>query len=348
MVHIVLTFNALCDRIYFVKLCYFLDECSAFLCGILYEALLMRIFENDYYNENGRGCVLAFGNFDGVHNGHKHLLSKAKEYAREHGLDFGVYTFTDSPKFLNSRHSILTTLQSRLSLLDYVASPDFVYLEKFGNVKDMQTSEFVEYIINKFGCECGFCGENFRFGRNAVGDSSALVGLMSGFGKCAVVVPSLMHDGKVISSSRICALLKEGKVEEVNEMCEPYGFVSKVIHGAHLGNKLGYPTINQKIPHELICPKYGVYSTLVTVDGKEYMGVTNFGVKPTVSDDNTPVAETYIIGFDGDVYDKYVFIRFMMRLRDEKTFSSLDELTRNIAMNVEQTKKFFEENYETH
>lgn len=306
----------------------------------------MKIFEKDFKKSNV-GCVLAFGNFDGVHIGHRHLLSKAKSYAEANGLDFGVYTFIDSPKFANADHSVLTTLQMRLSLLDYSVSPDFVYLEKFDDVKNMSPGEFTEYIVDKFGCKCSFCGENFRFGKCAEGDAASLSEYMSVLGSDAVVVDSLMYEGVVVSSTRICSLIKEGMIEEAAVlMGDNYGFVSKVIHGAHLGNKLGFPTVNQLIPKEIVCPKYGVYSTLVIADGNEYMGVTNFGVKPTVSHDDSPVAETYIIDFDSDVYDKFIGIYFVKRLRDEMVFSSLDELRDNIAFNVEQTRKFFEEKYE--
>jgi riboflavin kinase/FMN adenylyltransferase len=171
---------------------------------------------------------------------------------------------------------------------------------------------------------------------------------MKDLGKNAVIVPSVTFDGDVVSSSKICTLLMDGNVEDVCKMGVLFGFESKVIHGAHLGNKLGFPTINQIVPDELIHPKYGVYSVLATVDGKEYMGVTNFGVKPTVSDENIPVAETFIIDFSGDIYDKLVSLRFVKRLRDEKQFSSLDELKKNISDNVEQTRKYFEEYYEKH
>jgi len=308
----------------------------------------MEIFDrNSYINTVNKKTVLALGNFDGVHNGHIHILRKAKEFAEHNGFSFGIYTFADSPKFRNPSHSLLTDIQVRLSFLQYKAQPDFVYLEKFDDVKGMEPDAFVEYIISKFNvCAC-FCGENFSFGKNASGKSSDLVILMENRGFDAFVVPLLMNDGVPISSTRIRMLLEEGNVEKAHELLgEPYGFVSKVIHGAHLGHTLGFPTVNQVIPKSLVVPKYGVYSTIVIVDGKEYMGVTNFGVKPTVTSDNTPVAETYIIDFDGDVYGKYVCVCFCKMLREEKKFSTLDELIENIKINVEQTKTFFKEKYE--
>lgn len=307
----------------------------------------MLIFEDNFIYTNG-GCVLAFGNFDGVHIGHSHLLNCAKKYAESIGLKFGIYTFIDSPKFRDADHSVLSTLQMRLSCFDYHFSPDFVYLESFDSVKDMLPDDFVRYIIKKFSCECAFCGDNFSFGKNAQGDAEMLSTLMSENGKSCVVVEGLKVDGNTVSSTWIKKLIRSGETEKAAELLGyPFSFSSKVIHGAHIGHSLGFPTINQMIPEELVMPQYGVYSTIVIIDGKEYTGVTNFGVKPTVSIyPSCAVAETYIIDFCGDVYDKTVGLSFYKRLRDEKKFSSLEELKETISENVYETMLYFEEKYE--
>ena len=308
----------------------------------------MQIFESNYIENNGVGCVLAFGNFDGVHIGHAFLLQQAKEYARANNLKFGIYTFVDSPKFKNANHSVITTLQMRLSYFDYGFSPDFVYLERFDLVKNFTPGEFVGYVVEKFDCKCAFCGDNFSFGKNAAGSPSELCFLMSNVGRNCVVVDGLKVDGITVSSTRIKELIQQGNVEKASELLgKPYGFNSKVIHGASLGHTLGFPTINQVIPDELIMPQYGVYSTIVVIDGKEYMGVTNFGVKPTVCNNAAgAVAETYIVDFDGDVYDKVIGICFCKKLRDEKKFSSLDGLRKSISDNVVETRRYFEEKNE--
>lgn len=307
----------------------------------------MKIFETDYLKTKNKKTVLALGNFDGVHIGHMHLLKNAKKYAAENGYEFGVYTFVDSPKFRLANHSILSDLQMRISDISHKINPDFVYLERFDDVKDFEVNEFVDYIVSKFDVATCFCGENFSFGKNASGNAETLAELMKNIGRSAEIISTLSDDSAPVSSTRIRALIEEGNVEKVSKLLmHPYGFVSKVVHGAHLGHTLGFPTVNQIIPKHLAVPKYGVYSTLVIIDDREYIGVTNFGVKPTVSSDNTPVAETYIIDFDGDVYDKNVGIYFCRMLREEKKFASLDELKKNIEINVEQTKLFFKEKNE--
>ena len=302
----------------------------------------MKIFEKETFAKVD-GCVLVFGNFDGVHIGHRHLMGKAKEYASQHNLALGIYTFSDSPKFRNPEHSLLTDIETRLSLIDCCCSPDFVYLERFDDVKELSPVQFVDYIISFFDCKCTFCGENFSFGKGASGNSGDLVSLMKKRDGDAFTVESVKTDGIIVSSSYIKELLTNGNAEKAEELLgKAYGFTSKVVHGAHLGHSLGFPTINQVIPKALIKPKYGVYSTVVIIDGRKYMGVTNFGVKPTVSNDSdSPVAETFIIDFDGDVYDRFVTVLFCKMLREERKFSSVDELKKNIRINVEQTKEFF-------
>lgn len=306
----------------------------------------MKIYEKQYIAENKNGCVLALGNFDGVHKGHMLLLDRAREYARENSLAFGVYTFVKHPKLsAGKRHELLMTLQYKLSALDYSAKADFVYLEAFDDVKEFSPEEFVEYIINKFNVKCTFCGENFTFGKRASGNSELLFQLMTKKGASAAIVETLKINGATVSSSEIRRLLHEGDAKGAARLLsEPYGFTSMIVHGASLGKKLGFPTINQAIPDELIIPAFGVYASCVIIDGKEYIGVTDIGVKPTVSSDERQVlAETYIIDFDKDVYGKYAGIVLYKRLRGEKKFKSLNELTENIALNVQQTKEFFKE-----
>ena len=242
------------------------------------------------------------------------------------------------------QQEMLTTLQEKLSYLSYLGT-DFVYLENFDDVKDMSPSEFVDSIVEKFNVMCTFCGENFTFGKQAVGTHDTLCNLMNEKGKKSVSVETLKIDGVSVSSTEIRRLLHEGNAERAKHFLgEPYSFVSQVIHGANLGNKLGFPTVNQHIPDEKIIPGYGVYCSVVIIDGKEYIGVTNIGVKPTVSDDERKIlAETHILDFNDDVYGKYASVFLFKRLRGEKKFKTLFELTANIAENVKQTREYFKE-----
>ena len=304
----------------------------------------MEIFESNFNIDKYGPCVLALGNFDGVHIGHTSLFEKAREYAEVNNIFFGVYTFLDAPKFKNAHRSILTDTQDRLSLIGCLSDCDFLYFEHFDDVKDFSPEEFVDFIIEKFGCVCCVCGENFSFGKCAAGNSHTLELLMKQRQKDCIIVNSKMYKDNVVSSTLIKDLISEGDVETVCRLMKPYGFTSKVLHGEHIGHSLGFPTVNQIIPEKLVEPKFGVYATLVVVDGKEYLGVTNFGIKPTVSGNNSqPRAETFIVDYECEIYGRYVGLYFLKMLREEKRFSSLDELKENIALDVEKAKLYYKE-----
>ena len=115
-----------------------------------------------------------------------------------------------------------------------------------------------------------------------------------------------------------------------------------VVHGRHMGHSLGFPTINQLFSPEDLIPRFGVYATIVEVDGKEYVGATDIGVKPTVGDGYAPAAETFILDFDGDLYGRNIVIRYYAFLRGEKRFDSLEELTKTVLDNAKQAKGLLE------
>ena len=307
----------------------------------------MKIYENHFIKDENQGCVLALGNFDGLHKGHLFLLEKAKKYATENGLIFGIYTFSKHPKTMfGKRHEMIMTLQEKMSFLaNSAVKPDFVYLEEFNAVKDFSPEEFADMIVEKFGVECTFCGENFTFGKGASGNSITLCKLMNDRGKNSVSVKPLEIDGVVVSSTEIRGFLHDGFADKAAEfLAEPYSFTTQILHGASLGRKLGFPTVNQNIPDEKIIPAFGVYCSVVIIDGKEYLGVTNVGVKPTVSGDERQVlAETHILDFNEDVYGKFATTILFKKLRGEQKFRSLSELTENIAENVKQTREYFKD-----
>ncbi len=300
----------------------------------------MEIYINEYKKVSTIGCVLALGNFDGVHKAHARLLKVAREYADKNNLTFGIYTFYEHPK---QKKDLLTTNDEKNDLF-CLNGADFIYYENFSEVSFMTPEEFCQYICHKFNCICTVCGENFRFGAKAKGDSKLLISLMLSQNKQAIVIPTLKNGSLPISSTLIRESITKGNIETANSLLGyNFSFCSEVIHGANLGHKLGFPTINQIFDENKICPKFGVYASRVMVEDKEYNGVTNIGVKPTVTNDNRIIAETYIIDFDDDIYGKTAKVSLYKMLRQEEKFSSLDELCDNIRENVSQTKKYFED-----
>lgn len=297
-------------------------------------------------------CVTALGNFDGVHPGHAHLITQAKEYAKKNGYDLCVYTFSEHPSAIKGKTcSLLTTGEEKKELLEALGC-DILFLDSFEDVKDFSCEDFCKNVlVGKLNTRVAFCGKNFRFGKDRSGNFSTLEAEMKKLGSDARVIDHVEYKkDTAINSTAIRKLISEGDTEGAEKLLSrPYSFTAKVIHGRHLATHLGAPTINQTFPEGKVVPKNGVYAVCLHVDGKKYIGVANVGTKPTVTDDEKDppiVCETHIINYKGDLYGKEIKTEFYKKLRDEKKFSSLEELSNAIKANVREAISYFEEREE--
>ena len=207
-------------------------------------------------------------------------------------------------------------------------------------MKSLTPEAFVsEVLVGACSCVHAVCGENFRFGCRASGTPDILNELMHG----ESTVVSLFTDGDVIvSSTYIRELLRLGEIEKANRLlCNEYSLCEPVLHGKALGRKLGFPTVNQESVSKKLILKHGVYATVCTLGDKQYFGVTNVGVRPTVESTDRKNIETYMIGYDGDCYGERIKVSFVKRLRDEMKFSDIDALKVRVLADIEETKAFF-------
>ncbi len=289
----------------------------------------------EIFHENN-GTAVALGFFDGLHRGHRNVISSAVN-EKENGLTAVCLTFLQSPKSVltNTESNALMTDSDKLKMLEALGI-DHTIQADFRQIMDMSAQSFFkDILIDKLNAKKLFCGFNYHFGKNGEGDVQLLKELCDKHNVELTVVPPEENDGEVVSSTLIRKLISAGSVRKANELlCSEFGFCSIVEHGKKLGRTLGTPTINQPLLKELAVPKFGVYASRVTLeDGKSYCGVTNIGIKPTVGG-SVPVCETWMPQYDGgEIYGQAVDIRLLEFIREEKKFADIEELKNAILEN---------------
>lgn len=285
--------------------------------------------------------VLCIGNFDGVHLGHRQLVETVlDEYSvlkdNYSSLVSGAWFFDSN--FYKSVDEIFS-IDEKLNVFAELGL-DYAIIADFNDMKSLSPEEFVKSIL-KTECSCihAVCGENFRFGKMALGNAKMLSELMC---SNVSVVPLLSVENHIVSSTYIRELLASGNIEDANYLlCSKYSISEKVVHGKALGRKLGIPTVNQNVCKKKLILKNGIYATVCTIDEKKYYGVTNVGVRPTVDNNEIKNVETYIIDFDGDCYDKEIKVEFIYRIRDEIRFADVNQLKQQITKDIEVAKNYF-------
>ncbi|MBO5726050.1 MAG: tRNA pseudouridine(55) synthase TruB [Clostridia bacterium] len=279
--------------------------------------------------------AVALGTFDGVHSGHKAVIKNAVDS----GLKPLAVTFDTPPKayFDASVRSIMTTEQ-KTELLGNLGIKKTVYLD-CDEFRDYSPVQFLDYLKDELHCAFISCGFNYRFGKNGAGDTETLKEYCRQ-NNIGLAVSEPVYDGdQIISSTFLRSLLAEGRVEEVLKLCgHPFTLKTKVIHGDARGRTIGFPTINQIYPMGLTKLKFGVYETNVNIDGKVYKGITNIGIRPTFQNDFVS-AETFILGFEGDLYGEELAVQFIKFIRDEKKFDGIDDLISAIKQDLNKIEK---------
>src|SRR6185503_811387 len=207
----------------------------------------------------------------------------------------------------------------------------------------IRAAEFLsDVIVDRLHAKEVYLGKGFAFGHDREGNIDLLKRVGAELGFIAGEVPEVRLRGARVSSSTIRKLLAAGQVNLARRMLgRPYGVEGSVERGAERGHKLGFPTANLH-PHNRVIPRNGVYVTGTLIDGQWRRSVTNIGLRPTFGDASEPSVETFVLNWDGDLYGDVVRVRFLYRLRDERKFSSVDELTRQIKTDVARAESYFE------
>ena len=201
----------------------------------------------------------------------------------------------------------------------------------------MEAEDFVkEILVGEYNIKYAVCGYNYRFGKNGNGDTELLKKLGKLYGFEVTVCDCETFLGESVSSSRIRMLVSDGKIDVANSLLgRNFSLEGVVREGKHLGRKLGFPTANVFFDEHTVTPKNGVYKTLVTIGSDSYIAITNTGINPTVGTEALRT-ETYIPGFNKDIYGQKIKIEFLNFIREEKKFNSIEELKSQIQQDVDR------------
>lgn len=278
--------------------------------------------------------VVAVGSFDGVHLGHQYLLRQALAEAKTLKEPLLVYTFDPPTKVFTRGEGFLMDLQEKVEALRGVGV-ELILAVPFNEEFARRPPEAFLEDLRALQASRVYVGEDFRFGRGRAGGPEALERVAP-----TRVVPLLSLGGEAVKSSRIRALLKEGKVEEARHLLgRPYGAYGVVVEGDRMGRRLGFPTANLAV-HPLKVLPPGVYAVEAEGAFGRYKGVANVGTRPTLGGKERRL-EVHLLGFAGELYGEEVRVRFLKRLREERRFPSLEALRAQIAEDVAEARAYF-------
>ena len=287
-------------------------------------------------------CVVALGCFDGVHLGHLSVINSAKNKAKEESVPCCIWSFSEPPKryFNPDSAPLLTDEDEKTRIISELGVDIYLSVEFNQFIADLTPTDFFyEYLLKKLNPICIVCGYDFTFGRKGSGNTQILKSLCEENGVFFISVPPVAVNGIPVSSSIIREYLSMGEIEKTNTFLgRQYSVMSRVINGKRLGRKLGFPTVNQQISDNLCIPANGVYLTKIFFESTEYYGITNVGTQPTVGGKQI-LFETNIFDFSGDLYGKKLRLEFIKFIRFEKKFTSIEELTDQINLDVCQAKE---------
>ena len=290
--------------------------------------------------------VLALGNFDGLHRGHTKIIERLRRVASERAATSVVMTFDPHPPRIvrpDKAPPLLMTKAQRLDALQR-AGVDGVAVVRFTHeLSQWDPETFVRTVLVEWmRVSEVWVGANFLFGRDRAGNFSLLRSLGARYGFRSEKIDPVRYKEFVVSSTRIRRLIAEGRVDEAGALLgHPYAVEGEIVAGDGRGRGLGFPTANLATANELL-PPHGVYATTVRLDGVIYPSVTNIGLRPTFSGDGQVVVETHLLGVDEDLYGRSVSLGFVQRVRDERRFDSVDQLTAQIASDVQKVRTLFD------
>jgi len=286
-----------------------------------------------------KDTMLTIGVFDGVHLGHKYLLSQLTEQAGQRDLLSGVVTFDPHPQKVLSpqtKLAFLTDLDQRMTLIKNEGVEAIIILPFTQELAQLSAYQFVGLLKNYLRMRELVIGPDFTLGRNREGNVNTLRILGEDMDFAVTVVPPVMINGEMVSSTAIRKALADGDLKKVhNLISRPFNLHGRVIPGASRGAKLGFPTANLDIDPEQALPAEGIYATWAYINDRAYESMTNIGKRPTFGGHQS-IVEVYILDYRGNLYGQELKIDIIEWLRGEKQFDTTEALRRQITEDIKQ------------
>jgi riboflavin kinase/FMN adenylyltransferase len=291
-------------------------------------------------------CALTIGNFDGVHRGHQALLARVVAAARERGLVSAVMTFEPHPRefFMPDRAPTrISNLRDKLGALE-AAGIERIYIQHFNRRFALVTApEFVEQVLVG-GCAVRWLlvGDDFRFGARRAGDNVLLAQYAARGAFELEQMPTFDDGGERISSTAVRAALASGDLARAQRLLgRPYAISGRVLHGRKLGRSIGFPTLNLKIAHGHPAV-HGIFAVNVLGLGPRRPGVASIGLRPTIDNAGRWMLEVHLFDFADEAYGRLVTVEFLKKLREERKYETLDDLSAAIRSDAAQARALFD------
>lgn len=278
--------------------------------------------------------VLTVGSFDGVHLGHRKVIERLNDIARQKEGESVIFTFSPHPRLVLNKQQgslrLLTTLDEKIQLLDNAGVDHLIIFPFTKEFSELSYTDFVRILlVNELNIDSLVVGYDHKFGKDRKGDFEMLQGLSMAFNFNLEKLDALLSDNVNVSSTKIRESLQNGNIQKANRyLGYPFSLHGTVVEGQKLGRKIQFPTANIEAsdPHKII-PGYGVYAANVLIEGKIYQGMLNIGTRPTINNNaDKRSIEVNIFDFNQDIYKKQIEVKFIKKVRDEQKFGSIDSL----------------------
>lgn len=309
----------------------------------------MRIIKaTKHHQPSHLGCIGTIGNFDGLHQGHRNIINQVKALAGQYSCPAMVISFEPLPteffsqKLNKPAPGRIYPFRDKARILHHLGIDEFVCLKFTDTLSEMEPEDFIkDILIGRLNIKHLIVGDDFCFGKNRRGDFKLLCKLGNEMGMNVSSTETIMQEDQRISSTRIREHLSKGKLTAANKLLvEAYQLSGRIRHGDKRGRTIGFPTLNQRLPEDIIVTR-GAYAVKIRGLGTDVLfGIANIGKRPTFSGLETRL-ETYVFKFDQQVYGKYACIELVKFLRAEQKFEDFNALVAQIGEDSERAKEFF-------